>query len=253
MDSLELLRKIKNKDTDAFDELMNRYGMSVYSRLLKQFGDRQAADDAFKRTMLEFYSFIEGLEGEDIIESMLFARADNIMQELVGESLNKLIIEIKDEMDGMDADAEEALKAIGEAEELVLLTDAPAAEPEIVSSDAIESVQLGNDAVPLILQKVQDAPPAPQKSTTAPQAPEAAAYDAPCENVETPARRGRKGRKIWKALITLVLLIITLGLAWGFAGLLMSRQLIPGIDLGYEWFNKNIYPLFAEISGFFNY
>ena len=65
MDLLEILERIRKKDAVAFDELMNRYGSKVYKRLLAQLGDRELADEAFKKTMLDFYDSMSRAEGED--------------------------------------------------------------------------------------------------------------------------------------------------------------------------------------------
>lgn len=58
------------------------------------------------------------------------------------------------------------------------------------------------------------------------------------------ARRTSPFKRFLGALAILILLAVVLALIWGLAGLLMRLRLIPVYDLGYSWFNANIYPFF---------
>lgn len=51
----------------------------------------------------------------------------------------------------------------------------------------------------------------------------------------------KKRGKFWRILFILVLLL----LIWMLAGVLMSAGYVPKIDLGYMWFNRTVFPLFA--------
>src|ERR671934_249197 len=46
----ELLRRIAERDADAFDVLYERYARAVYGLALRRLGDRQRAEDALQET-----------------------------------------------------------------------------------------------------------------------------------------------------------------------------------------------------------
>lgn len=45
-------------------------------------------------------------------------------------------------------------------------------------------------------------------------------------------------------MLILILMLVIAALVWGLAGLLMRLGILPLHDLGYTWFNANIYPFF---------
>jgi hypothetical protein len=45
-------------------------------------------------------------------------------------------------------------------------------------------------------------------------------------------------------LLVLVLVVVILGLLWAIWGVAQTIFPLPQLDLGYQWFNANIYPLF---------
>lgn len=67
--------------------------------------------------------------------------------------------------------------------------------------------------------------------------------DSPWEDAP-PARRISPLKRFLGALVILLLLLAVAVLFWGLVGLLMGLGVLPGYDLGYTWFNANIYPFF---------
>lgn len=61
---------------------------------------------------------------------------------------------------------------------------------------------------------------------------------------EPPLRRKSPLRRFFGALAVLVLIAIIAGLLWALAGLLMNVGVLPAYELGYAWFNANVYPFF---------
>ena len=66
------------------------------------------------------------------------------------------------------------------------------------------------------------------------------------EEPKTPPKSGH-GLEIAVLLFLIVLVIILL---WVVAGLGMQSGMIPRIDLGYTWFDRNVFPLFFDYSLF---
>lgn len=66
------------------------------------------------------------------------------------------------------------------------------------------------------------------------------------EEPKTPPKSGH-GLEIAVLLFLIVLVIVLL---WVVAGLGMQSGMIPKIDLGYTWFDRNVFPLFFDYSLF---
>lgn len=54
----------------------------------------------------------------------------------------------------------------------------------------------------------------------------------------------------WEIAVLLFLIVLVIILLWGVAGLGMQSGVIPRIDLGYTWFDRNVFPLFFDYSLF---
>lgn len=264
MDSLEMLRKINNKDADAFNEFMNTYGMRVYSRLLRQLGDKTLADEAFKKTMLEFFDAVSHYEGDDIVEAMLFTRADEVQNTMVDGSLRNLIREVKAEID----DAEEHAMLIAEPEHRTVSTVRPAqriapvlpkeadeGKKEIESlaeemtsgtKTAIETmaIEMAEEAVE---EKTEEeaAPAAAPVEAAVPPEPEKPGETTAAKEYVPPYKAPEIKEKKTNPLLVLLLLVLLFVIVWLGTGALMSFDIIPKYDLGYEWFNANVYPIFT--------
>lgn len=263
MDSLEMLRKINNKDADAFNEFMNTYGMRVYSRLLRQLGDKTLADEAFKKTMLEFFDTVSHYEGDDIVEAMLFKRADEVQNTMVDGSLRNLIREVKAEID----DAEEPSMLIAEPEHRTVSTVRPAqriapvlpkeadeGKKEIESlaeemtsgtKTAIEAmaIEMAEEAVEAKTEEA--APAAAPVEAAVPAEPEKPGETTAAKEYVPPYKAPEIKEKKTNPLLVLLLLVLLFVIVWLGTGALMSIDIIPKYDLGYEWFNANVYPIFT--------
>ena len=54
----------------------------------------------------------------------------------------------------------------------------------------------------------------------------------------------------WEIAVLLFLIVLVIILLWVVAGLGMQSGMIPRIDLGYTWFDRNVFPLFFEYGIF---
>ena len=82
--------------------------------------------------------------------------------------------------------------------------------------------------------------PAPTISEAVPESGEAA------EDVEEEAKMPRKSGHGLEIAVLLFLIVIVVSLLWFVAGLGMQSGLIPTVDIGYSWFDRNVFPLFFE-------
>lgn len=151
MDSMELLKRIKNRDMNAYLRLTNDYGLKLYSHLRTRLDDKDAVEEAFKRTLNSFYQSLTADDDQDPIDAILCAYADRTCEQM--------------------------------------------------------------------RQEAASINPTVQKASR---------------------RSGNVGFVIGITILGLGILAA----AWVIVGLLMDMNLIPGFDLGYEWFNSNVTPWF---------
>lgn len=80
MDYTDLLDRIGSKDSDAFLDLTERYGWSVYSVIREKYPDHAAADKIYNETMNLFYHRIADASVEDPLEALLCLLAELIAE-----------------------------------------------------------------------------------------------------------------------------------------------------------------------------
>ena len=69
-------------------------------------------------------------------------------------------------------------------------------------------------------------------------------HEKPLYGAHGRKKRTRRRRSVFSFLGMALLLAVILILLWAIAGLLMSRSFLPYWDLGYAWFNANLFHLF---------
>ena len=100
-------------------------------------------------------------------------------------------------------------------------------------------------------------PPTPLPEEEAVQAEPATVQEIPVQQaagaeanaalaLEVPAKAPRRAQrgKAGKIVAMTGLGVLIIGSLWAIAGLLMSMQILPGADLGYQWFNAHVYNVF---------
>lgn len=88
--------------------------------------------------------------------------------------------------------------------------------------------------------------PAPVISEAASESVEAVKDTEAVEDAEDEPSVGHR----WEIAVLLFLIVLVIILLWGVAGLGMQSGVIPRIDLGYTWFDRNVFPLFFEYGMF---
>lgn len=88
--------------------------------------------------------------------------------------------------------------------------------------------------------------PAPAISEAVSESVEAVEDTEAVEDAEDAPSVGHR----WEIAVLLFLIVLVIILLWGVAGLGMQSGVIPRIDLGYTWFDRNVFPLFFDYSLF---
>ena len=130
-------------------------------------------------------------------------------------------------------------------------------QPEVQPvEDVLQPVQPPEDPVPTqelpLLEDLLTEEPADQKSADQQELPvpeEAPTMVEKFNNMqaEEPAPldlTDTSGSSFGWGLLVLVLVLIVMALLWAIWGIAQNIFPIPQLDLGYQWFNTNVYPLF---------
>src|SRR5262245_57911227 len=78
-DEVALVRRARNGDRAAFDELIRRTSRLVYARLYLDTGDAHRAEDFLQETLLRAYRSIHRLDNPAGFRSWLLAIAQNVL------------------------------------------------------------------------------------------------------------------------------------------------------------------------------
>jgi len=78
----DLLDRMKNRDTEAFLEMTDRYGWAVYSAIREKHADHDEADRIYQETMNGFYHSLLNPAAEDPLEALLCTFADQISDKI---------------------------------------------------------------------------------------------------------------------------------------------------------------------------
>ena len=112
---------------------------------------------------------------------------------------------------------------------------------------AQESCDLVQESADLVQERVcPQETPAPVISEAASESVEAVEDTEAVEDAEDAPSVGHR----WEIAVLLFLIVLVIILLWVVAGLGMQSGMIPRIDLGYTWFDRNVFPLFFDYSLF---
>ena len=82
MDTTEMLNRLKSRDFKAYYQLTETYGWRLYSRIRNRVNDSEKADDVYNKTLSDFCKCLTDYEGDDAIESLLYACAENVCRRM---------------------------------------------------------------------------------------------------------------------------------------------------------------------------
>lgn len=256
MELAEKIRRAQQGDKAALNEMIRAYGGSVYQRALRKTGDRALAQQTTRRMISEMVDALNSHPDADGYDLWMWALADKCLLEMdeMGAPQQRPAIE------------EEVPVYTGAARlEAAPRRESGYADPERVCAQQ-KSIPVRRMSAP---PGARDEEPAPQRIAE----PEAAIEEEPklpprsmpernADEPERPVRRQRTARSRSRrgggsvrlteferprgtnGLFVFLLIIVCLAMTWFVAGLMMRLGILPAIDLGYIWFNENIYLLF---------
>lgn len=208
MELSEIMRRIRLGDREALKELIARYGGGVYKRALAKTGDKALAKEITQKTFAELVTMLQKSGDDEGWQLWL--------DTLAGRNIDTLA-RMKSDVSYVKNELERELY-----------------EPE--------------RPAPAVQQ-----PYAPRETYRAPSyerpAPRRQARPAPAQRRPQPARddlwepEKRRGG-FGYGLGVLILILLCLLLLWAAAGICMNMGFLPRCDLGFSWFNANVFPFF---------
>lgn len=204
----DLQKRIQNGDREAFRSVYATYGRDVYLTALHALGSEEAARGVVKQTFLVLHN--ELMRAMDDIDLGVRIR------ELAENEL--LLLEILKTGGGEQAASAVAAHVKEPVAARPLTDTAPDAEEETET------------AIPADLP--------PLERTRAYMRADNAPGAAPKREKKSGSSRFSQGLSVFFLIVFLLLLL------WTLAGVLMGLGFVPKFDLGYDWFNRSVFPLF---------
>jgi len=237
MQLAELVRRIRRGEKEAVKELVATYGSGVYQRAYERTKDKELAREAARQTFGQFVAIVQQ-QPEDDGWSLWFG-------DLIERNI-ATYAQISTDMRTIESELDQELD--------LTCPPKPAAAPL--------RFEAAPEPAPVYAEPAYDRAPQTTKSTpreenysNSYQRDEI--FDEPYQKknqkkgkpekikpakAEKPERAARGGSSRGSTIILLV--IVSLMLLWVVAGVAMSIGLIPPYDLGYGWFNANVFRLF---------
>ena len=204
----ELQKRIQNGDREAFRSVYTKYGRDVYLTALHALSSEEAARGVVKQTFLSLHhELMHATEDVDI---------GLRVKELAENEL--LLLEIL--KTGGGEQAASAVTERAKSTERARTYVEPDTEPEDEAESAIPA-----DLPPLERTRAY------MRADNAPGA-------APKRERKSGSSRFSQGLSVFFLIVFLLLLL------WTLAGVLMGLGFVPKFDLGYDWFNRSVFPLF---------
>ena len=220
MELEELVRRIRMGDKAAVKDLISIYGNSVYLRAFERTQDKELAREAARQTFGQFVAVVQQQSDEDgwslwfgdLIERNISAYVQ------IAPDMDLIEDELERELYGEPQDfAEPALYEQPSAR----LAPPPQQQPQRQSSGRVV--------------------PAPEPADKASRSSGRSIRD---EVFSESYRPRKKKKRSGGALSIILLILVCLILLWVVGGVAMIMKWIPEYDLGYTWFNTNVFKLF---------
>lgn len=206
----DLQKRILNGDREAFRSVYAKYGRDVYLTALHELGSEEAARAVVKQTFLSLHHELMRANEDIDLHVRIHELAENEL----------LLLQILKSGGGDDAVSAVSAHSAGSGRAQPLVA------PEQESADGAAEKSIPADLPPL--ERTHAYMRADGEDTAPAQAREPKSGSA---------RRGQ-GFSVFLLIVFLLLLL------WTLAGVLMGLGFVPKVDLGYEWFNHTVFPLF---------
>lgn len=213
----ELQKRVFNGDREAFRSVYQKYGRGVYLDALKALGNETAARGVVKQTFLNLHNELMCKDEDVDIGERVRELADH----------ETLLMQVLGSPSGEEAGA--AVASHGAA-----AAAAQKARPDEGFSDNADIEAADEEPE----EEIPDDLPPLERTRAYMRADGEEDLHAIRERA---SKTPKQGRGIGTALLILFLLI----LLWVSGGILMDLGILPSVDLGYRWFNENIFRLFT--------
>jgi hypothetical protein len=214
----ELVRRIRMGDKAAVKDLISIYGNAVYLRAFERTQDKELAREAARQTFGQFVAVVQQQPDEDgwslwfgdLIERNISAYAQ------IAPDMGLIEDELERELYG---EPEESPESVSYQQPSARLAPPPQ-----------QQRQSGGRAVA--------APEPAEKSSRS------SGRSIRDEVFSEPYRPRKKKKRGGGTLSIILLILVCLILLWVVGGVAMTMKWIPEYDLGYTWFNLNVFKLF---------
>ncbi|MEG1525522.1 MAG: hypothetical protein RRZ24_05170 [Clostridia bacterium] len=214
---------IHSGDREAFKQLYAAYAKDIYLCALNVFTNQTDAREVVKKVFISIHQELLEAPGPIDVESRLLQLTNSAI------SARRTYQTIAA---GQEQRASNVWKTQPGFNTTATVPDQSAFVPAPQRSDVLP---------PSSASVLSSASASPQPSKPAPAGvpmPERQEHARAIIRSAPPRRRGN-------VMNVLLILLLSLLFIWILVGILMDAHLIPAYDLGYTWFNTQIYPLFA--------
>ena len=243
----ELVRRIRSGEKEAVKELVATYGSAVYQRAFERTGDKDLAREAARQTFGQFVAIVQQQQDDDgwnlwfgdLIERNIstYAQISTDIRTIESE-LDHEIVSTASFSATSAAPAAAPIKQAAEPDSLIWR---PEAEP---------AQQLKPESFVWREQPEQLSPQKPEKTRRKERGKDRGKKQEPRAHKESIRDEifdepySKKSRSGGHALSIVLLILVSLLLLWVVAGVVMTLRWIPFYDLGFTWFNQNVFKLF---------
>jgi len=240
----ELVRRIRRGEKEAVKELVAAYGSTVYQRAFERTNDKELAREAARQTFGQFVAIVQQQPDDDgwmlwfgdLIEKNIstYAQISTDMRTIESELDHEIV----------------STKPVSAYTPAVSQPAVPEPEPFIWRAPEPESAPPRKaEPEPLNWRQQQEPlPPRTQEKAKRNERGRKVEERVHKDNVrdeifDEPYRKKDKGGK-GHAFSIVLLILVSLMLLWVVAGVAMTLRWIPYYDLGFAWFNQNVFKLF---------
>ncbi len=241
MSASKLMNGAYRGGEEVFRQLFQQYGESIYSMLLSRCQDKQLAREMLRGIFAEVYEVLIGDGTVDVTAAWLKSLAEEQLMRkrlIPARAEQRLITETSQatrQQLGKEIERDPAMRAL--AFEVASAQVASfGAQPERQVSQPMPPQQARPQPGPRSAALAQEAYPPRRQQPQQPAAQKKRVPYAP--------QTGASKRNIGRIAILVGLSILIVFTLWLIVGLLMSAQIFPTADLGYQWFNANIWHVF---------
>ena len=240
MQLAELVSRIRRGEKEAVKELVATYGSGVYQRAFERTKDKELAREAARQTFGQFVAIVQQ-QPEDDGWSLWFG-------DLIERNISTYA-QISTDMRTIESELDQEL-------EMSCPPPKPVAPPPTLRYET-EPEPAPVYSEPTYDRAPQSAKSAPREESYSNSYQRDEIFDEPYQKknrkqAKQPKVKPTKAEKAERAASSgsnrsssiILLVIVSLMLLWVVAGVAMSLRLLPPYDLGYEWFNANVFRLF---------